>query len=499
MRWFNTMFSDTHLFIGGVIGIHLPPTVALFLTIGFIVFLFRRDIRERPNISGALWLPLLWMLFVFSRPLSEWLAIFGLPGFGAATLEEGSPLDACLYLVFIVAGFSVLHRRQASLSEMVRNNQWLTIFLVYCLISIVWSDFPLVAFKRWIKILGHPIMALIVITELDPDEAIERLMKRCAYVVVPVSMLFIKYYPEWGRSFDQWSGMAANNGIAQGKNMLGADCIVLGMFFFWHFLNTWRQPKSKAKRDELILIAGFGFMIWWLLSMAHSSTSIISLLVGITFLFLLGRPFVNKNFVGTYILVGLALAAIAEMGFGLSKHVAAIMGKDPTLTGRTELWQQLFGFDTNPIFGTGFESFWLGDRIRRFYELYGWHANEAHNGYLETYLSLGLVGLFLMAGLFMATFWKSRREVFTNFQWGRFRISFLTVLLVYNWTEAGFKTLHPMWFMFFMIAVDYPRSFLSNADSSIDIASSESDVEFTYAESTTVQIQPGLGFNRYES
>src|SRR4029453_712139 len=140
-----------------------------------------------------------------------------------------------------------------------------------------------------------------------------------------------------------------------------------------------------------------------------------------------------------------------------------------------------------------------GDRIRRFYELYGWHANEAHNGYLETYLSLGLVGLFLMAGLFMATFWKSRREVFTNFQWGRFRISFFTVLLVYNWTEAGFKTLHPMWFMFFMIAVDYPRSFLSNADSSIHIASSESDVEFTYAESTTVQIQPGLGFNRYES
>ena len=111
------------------------------------------------------------------------------------------------YFALIAAGFCVLIKRQVRLSEIVRNNGWLIAFLLYCFISIAWSDFPFVAFKRWIKILGHPIMALIVLTEPDPEEAVKRLMKRCAYVVVPVSILFIKYYPQLGRSFDPWSGM----------------------------------------------------------------------------------------------------------------------------------------------------------------------------------------------------------------------------------------------------------------------------------------------------
>ena len=152
------------------------------------------------------------------------------------------------------------------------------------------------------------------------------------------------------------------------------------------------------------------------------------------------------------------------MAFGLSEYVAAAMGKDPTLTGRTELWQQLFGFHTNPIFGTGFESFWLGDRIRRFFELYRWHANEAHNGYLETYLNLGLIGLFLMIGLFIATFWKSRRELFTNFQFGRFRLGLLVAIIVYNWTEAAFKNVSPTWFIFYIIALDNPMAQVAAAD-----------------------------------
>jgi exopolysaccharide production protein ExoQ len=463
-------------------GIHLPPNVALVLTTAFIVFLFRRDIRERPNITGALWLPVIWMFLICSRALSEWLTILGFPGHGALSLEEGSPLDACFYFVLITAGIYVLKKRQVSLAEVFRNNGWLTVFLLYCFVAIFWSDFPFVAFKRWIKVLGHPIMALIVITEPDPGEAIKTLIKRCAYLVVPLSILFIKYYPEWGRSFDEWSGMAMNNGIAVGKNMLGADCFILGLFFFWYLLNTWRQPKSRARRKELLLMAGLGCMIWWLLRMSHSSTSIISLFVGVTFLLLLGRSFVKKNFIGTYILAAGALVAVAEIAFGLSKYIAAAMGKDPTLTGRTELWQQLFGFHTNPIFGTGFESFWLGDRIRKFFELYRWHANEAHNGYLETYLNLGLIGLFLMIGLLIATFWKGRRELFTNFQFGRFRLGFLVAVIVYNWTEAAFKNVNPTWFAFYLIALDYPMAQLAPVDLSADAEHLKGDDELVYAE-----------------
>ena len=229
-------------------GIHLSPTVALFLTIAFVVFLFRRDIRERPNVTGALWFPLVWMLLVFLQASFRMVSHFRLAGIWCLDLGRGEPAGRVRLLRISGRGPAFFYRRQASLSEIVRNNQWLTIFLLYCLVSIVWSDFPLVAFKRWIKVLGHPIMALIVITEPNPGEAIKRLMKRCAYIVVPVSILFIKYYPQWGRSFDQWSGMAMNNGIAVGKNMLGADCFILGFFFFGTYLIL--GGSQGAKPDE---------------------------------------------------------------------------------------------------------------------------------------------------------------------------------------------------------------------------------------------------------
>src|SRR5205814_3091144 len=261
-------------------GLHLPPFVALLLTVAFIVFLFSRDIREKPDVSSALWLPLLWLVLICSRPLSAWLNIFGLPVSGAVSVEEGSPLDAWFFFVLIVAGVYVLKRRQVRLSEFVQNNGWLVAFLLYCFISIAWSDFPFVAFKRWIKILGHPIMALIVLTEPDLEEAVKSLMKRCAYVVVPVSILFIKYYPQLGRTYDRWSGMAMSTGINTNKNMLGPVCLILGFFFFWYLMQIWRSERSRWTTHELWLVVGFLVMIGWLFRQSHSATPFISLLIG---------------------------------------------------------------------------------------------------------------------------------------------------------------------------------------------------------------------------
>src|SRR5207302_1997460 len=216
------------------------------------------------------------------------------------------------------------------LSEIVRNNGWIIAFLLYCFISITWSDFPFVAFKRWIKILGHPVMALIILTEPEPEEALKTLMKRCAYVVVPVSILFIKYYPEWGRSFDVWTGLGMNNGIADNKNMLGADCLILGFFFFWYLLQTWQADRNTWRRNELRLIGGFLIGIWWLFSQAHSATSFLSLLIGAVIVLFVGIRSINKNFLGTYMLAALVLLALAELTFGISQALSEALGRTST-------------------------------------------------------------------------------------------------------------------------------------------------------------------------
>src|SRR5438105_2754741 len=216
--------------LASITGLHLPPTVALVLTLALIIFLFRRDIREKPDVTGALWLPVLWILIVCSRAVSWWLELFGLPISGPASAtaatEEGSPLDACVYFALIAAGMYVLAKRQVNLGEAARNNGWLIAFLLYCFLAILWSDFPFVAFKRWIKILGPPTMALVIITEPNFQAALITVIKRCAYVLVLVSALWIKYYPELGLGYDEWSGVPMIRGIAGNKNSLGLDCLI---------------------------------------------------------------------------------------------------------------------------------------------------------------------------------------------------------------------------------------------------------------------------------
>ena len=146
-----------------------------------------------------------------------------------------------------------------------------------------------------------------------------------------------------------------------------------------------------------------------------------------------------------------------SIGYSMFGATSSIPWKNETLTDRTEIWHDVLQIRINPILGAGFESFWLGDRLKVMWEKWPYHPNQAHNGYLETYLNLGLVGLFLLVALFIATFWKMRSELFTNFQFGRFRMGFLLAIIAYNWTEAAFKNISVIWFVFCLIALDYSQ------------------------------------------
>ena len=470
----------THI---ALVGLHLPPWLALFLTLAFIVFLFRRDIRERPNVSGALWLPLIWLVFTCSRPFSEWLRLFGLPVSGGASNEEGSPVDAAFIYAMATAGLLVLINRQVSLSEVLRRNGWLVAFIAYCFISVVWSDYPFITFKRVTKIFNHPIMALIVFTEPDFNEALTRLMKRCAYVVVPVSILWIRYYPQLATSYDDWSGLQMIAGISVGKNGLGADCLILGFFFFWHLLQTWRTERNTQRRNELWLIAGFLIGILYLLRLSHSATAAICLFLAILIVVVVGiRPKI-KDFIGTYTLAALVLLAAAQLAFGISGLLSESLGRGSTLTGRTDLWAHCLEFQASPILGYGFESFWFPERRDKIAAYYhNWKPGGSHNSYLDAYLDLGLIGLSILIGLFIATFCKIRLELFRNFEWGRYRLAFFVAVALRGWTESSFTTGSALWFVFHIIAIDYPVAHFTTVQPSVRVARSEESREFAYAE-----------------
>ena len=110
----------------------------------------------------------------------------------------------------------------------------------------------------------------------------------------------------------------------------------------------------------------------------------------------------------------------------------------------------------HPWVGTGFESFWLGERAKALWETHWWHPNEAHNGYLEIFLTLGWVGVALL-GFVMA--WGYRnvvRSLRLSPELSRLRLAYFTVAVLYNMTEAGFKVMHPVWITFLLAIIATP-------------------------------------------
>ena len=321
-------------------------------------------------------------------------------------MEEGSPLDALFFLTLIVLGIAVLRRRPFNLGALMRENYWLSAFFIFSFVSIIWSDFPFIAFKRWIKTLGHPVMALIILTDPNPLTAFRLVLKRSAIVMVTLSVLFIKYFPEYGRGFDYWTGFATNRGINLNKNELGYCCLIFGIVMIWNLVLARRITDKKQRREETLLSLGIVGMIVWLLQMSNSMTSLVTMSLGAVVMAGLGLRFISKKRFGTTLVTVCVVAASLEMSVGVYKPTLEMLGRNPTLTDRTEVWADALELADSPVLGAGFESFWLGDRLASMWSKWWWQPLQAHNGYIEIYLNSGAVGVLLFLALIISTFNK---------------------------------------------------------------------------------------------
>ena len=335
-------------YIASLFGLSLPPRLVSFLTLVFIVFLFWQDTRQRPNVTRALWIPTLWMFLIASQPLTYWLRLAGIPIIGGS-FEEGNPIDAVVYLTLTFAGLYVINQRGVSLSEFAQNNQWVTIFFIYCFLAIFWSDFPLVSFKRWIKIIGHPVMVLVIFSELDTIDTVVTLLKRVAYVVLPVSILWIKSYPQLGRESAEWGGSMSNCGITVGKNSLGCISSIFALVFVWHLLRVLRTEKSSSRRNEIRLITVLLLMVGYCLWKAHSATSWLSLIAAALVMVFLGFRTVNMRLIGTYAVAAAVVLVIAQFTFDVYGKIVAVSGHEATLEGRSRLWEDVTGVTSRAL------------------------------------------------------------------------------------------------------------------------------------------------------
>lgn len=429
--------------------------MAYILLLSFLIFaiwLLNQDTKLREGISPALWIPTLWAGIIASRPVSAWTGISG-----SGDTLDGSPADRAFYLVLIIAALLVLSRRAVNWGWLVSQNLPLLLFYGFLLISVLWANSPFSSFKRWFKESGNILMALVILTDPRPMQAFRAVFVRCAYLLIPLSLIFIRYFPELGRRYSQHSGAMEAVGVTFQKNSLGTMILACGLILLWDWLQRsadGNRPEARAARYAPPVILGIGV---YLLFLCDSKTSILSLALGSLIILSIRFATLRQKIsdFGIYALVGAVIFFIIDRQFGISESIISALGRDMTFTGRTEVWTELLKVGTDPLLGTGYMSFWDDASFQS--RLPIWVAFSAHNGYLEVYLAGGWVGVGVLSLMILGVIARINRALSDGSDYSAVRFAVLVMALIANFAESNFACMTPLGLLFIIAAIGHAR------------------------------------------
>lgn len=416
-------------------------------------------------------MPFVWLFIASTRSVSTWLA-GGKLDRGATDLADvsGSPVDRALLTALIILSLFVLYSRAERTKKILARNKWLIVLCVYMALSIVWSNFPGITFRRCVRSIGALVTVLVVLTEDDPLGGIRALLRRVYLLHIPLSILAIKYFRDIGVAYN-WSGVEEMwVGLANHKNNLGQVAMCSGLYSTWQVLQNW--SKKKLTLDLLLLV-----LTLWVLrgsKNSHSSTAILGFAASAVVL--LGLQFIKKRAARAkrIILVGLIASVVVSpfvaLGFEAfnTTPVGLVLnatGRDLTLTDRTLLWTDLLNnAKENPVTGVGFGAFWVGHIGYDMYPLPNWsrktpewRPNEGHNGYIDVYVDLGAIGVVLLIFVLGSAVVGALNDLQDQFELGSIRLVLLLSIIINNMAESSFlKGTHSLWFVFLLVAVNVP-------------------------------------------
>jgi O-antigen ligase len=431
--------------------------VALVFVLCLAIVCLRKDGKVEQSVSFAIWLPVLWMMRVASRSFAYWL---------------GEWADPIILLALTVLGIIALRTRAEKLRQLCAGNRFLLLFFVYLTISVFWStDIP-VASKRWVRVVGDLSMALIVVTEKNPFVAVLCVLRRMIVVLIPLSLVLSMYFPDIGLGgYEAWIGVTVD------KNLFGLLCFVASAYLLWH----WMKRRRKSQWVKTMRVAGIPFEIPLLAlsiyllfggggmgSLSRSSTAIVLLALSIGVFCLIEyarKRHLRLASVITPLIVLLLFVQVLPRVLGFRslsvRIIEDVLHKNVNLTDRAGFWPLLLKKGmAHPWFGSGFASFFtpqMEDEIQTelaVNETY-FKPNQAHNGYLEVFLNLGVTGLLLLMLVIWTAFRNLLRPSETDSEYAQFRLVLLVCALVSNWTEASFgRPTEFIWFLFLLVAIN---------------------------------------------
>lgn len=257
--------------------------------------------------------------------------------------------------------------------------------------SALWSIEPEITLRRAIAFLFTTLFGVYLGLRY-PFVEIVRMIAIAMGILLVLSLAAVVAMPEVG--VDHFLHAGAWKGVFFQKN-------VTGRAMLWLILSLlWLQARGARPRWLVRLGLAGGVL---LLVLCGSGTSLLAAMVAAGVLLATRGARVE---VRTLLPAAAALALLGLVaGIAMTvfpEEVLSAFGRDPTLTGRTELWEHtLASIAERPVQGWGYGAYWYGDHGPAAVYTVGWGIASAHNGWIDVTLDLGLGGLLLVAGLLL--------------------------------------------------------------------------------------------------
>ncbi|BAZ09686.1 O-antigen polymerase [Calothrix sp. NIES-4071] len=331
------------------------------------------------------------------------------------------------------------------------KNKLLCILTGLALLSFTWSQSPDYTLLNATEVLMMTSFALYFATRFSLKEQVQ-LIAYTMFIGSILSTIIALGYPALGThtANELENHLGAWKGVYGHKNSLGSMMVLSSLVFFV-------LPKENSISLKWL---GFSFSIFLMLLSTSKSSLVISCILILIMLFYKkfrwkGR--ISVIFVNIGILI-LACLAIVVLTYWV--ELLTGLGRDPTLTGRTYIWDTaLAGLLERPFFGFGRGAFWAPESkyiIQAGYALRSssWLPSHGHNGFLDLTLDLGLIGLSIFCIIYFTTFAQSLKQAYaTNNLEKLWPIGYLTYLAMSNVTESNLLRLANLYWVLFITVV----------------------------------------------
>jgi exopolysaccharide production protein ExoQ len=354
--------------------------------------------------------------------------------------------------MYIVTAFFLL--RECRGAQLSFRKGWLFLAPVgMAILSLAWSDDRGLTFLRCIALIGTTLQSYYVAVRFG----FWRILRALAWVGA-ISMVlcfsFAFFVPRIGIGTGLFEGDWL--GIFPHKNSLGSNVALWFLVFL--VLGSSGHEKAWAAR----LAAGISLLLVFL---SHSASSLITCVVILAAfwgrrIFSLSRWAIAAGFLGIGVLVNWWFTSDAFA------DAIARLGRDPSLTGRTEIWALVWIMIVDhPWLGYGYGAFWRGLEGPSGYvwRSFGVPLFYSHNGFLDVWLDVGLVGLlFVLVGF--ALCFRKAVAVFKQFKTteSMWPMLFLVYLFIANLTEGSLLRVNLLpWLLYMAIALKLAKAVTS--------------------------------------